>query len=49
VEIRGTAGEGDQTDISVQGSLPLAALPGWPPAVHHVEGLGVADLKVRGS
>lgn len=49
VDIRGTAGEGNQTDLTVIGTLPLAALPGWPPVLHPTGGLAIANLRVLGS
>lgn len=49
VDIRGTLGEGSQTDLSLTGNLPLTTLPGWPAAVQPTAGSAIADLRIRGS
>ena len=49
VDVRGTVGEGNTTDLTLTGSLPLEMLPGWPPALHPMGGLAVANVHVRGS
>lgn len=47
-DLRGTLGEGGQTDLAVTGQLPLAALAGYLPAVRPAEGLVKANLRLRG-
>lgn len=47
-EVRGTLGEGSQTDLSVTGQAPLVLLAEYLPAVRPTEGLASASVRVRG-
>jgi autotransporter translocation and assembly factor TamB len=49
LDIRGSAGDGTSTDLSVTGSLPLTELPGMPPEVQPTAGSAIANLRIRGS
>jgi AsmA-like protein len=49
VNIRGSLGAGNQTDLTVTGSLPLTELPGRPPEVQLIAGSAIADLHIQGS
>lgn len=48
-EVRGTLGEGSQTDLTVTGQMPLVLLAQYLPAVRPKEGLASANLRVRGA
>lgn len=47
-EVRGTLGEGSQTDLTVTGEVPLVLLAQYLPAVRPTEGLASANVRVRG-
>ena len=49
VDVRGTLGEENQTDLQVSGQLPLVTLAGYLPAMSPQDGLVKANLRVRGS
>jgi hypothetical protein len=47
-EVRGTLGEGEQTDLTVTGQVPLILLADYLPAMRPTGGLAIANLRLRG-
>jgi autotransporter translocation and assembly factor TamB len=47
-EVRGTVGEGGQTDLTVSGQIPLRLLDDYLPSVHITTGLVNANLRMGG-
>jgi uncharacterized protein involved in outer membrane biogenesis len=47
-EVRGTVGEGEQTDLTVTGQVPLILLTDYLPLVRSTGGLVIANLRLRG-
>jgi hypothetical protein len=47
-EVRGTVGEGGQTDLAVTGQVPLILLTDYLPATRPTGGLAIANLRLRG-
>jgi hypothetical protein len=47
-EVRGTAGDGEQTDLTVTGQVPLTLLTDYLPAMRPTGGLAITNLRLRG-
>ena len=47
-EVRGTVGEGGQTDLTLAGQVPLILLTDYLPVVRPTEGLATANLRLGG-
>ena len=49
LEVRGTLGEGEQTDLTVTGQVPLVLLTDYLAVVRSTEGLATANVRLRGN
>lgn len=47
-DLQGTLGEGERNDLTLTGRLPLTLLAGYLPVVRPIQGLAIANVRLRG-